>query len=111
MIADYFLVRKRTLEVDDLYRRGGIYEYRNGVNPCALVSLVLGIAVALLGLAIPPLRWLYDYAWFVGFAVSALTYLALMRGATDLLPTPSRQASGGQDTPGVQPTHGGHVGD
>ena len=91
MIADYFLVRKRHLIVDDLYRRGGEYEYSNGVNPRALVSLVLGVVVALLGLVIPPLRWLYDYAWFVGFAVSGLTYVVLMRGvaaATPVLPTP-----------------------
>jgi NCS1 family nucleobase:cation symporter-1 len=81
MIADYFLLRKRTLAIDDLYRRGGIYEYRRGVNPRAVASLILGIAIALLGLAIPSLRWLYDYAWFVGFAVSALAYLTLMRGA------------------------------
>jgi nucleobase:cation symporter-1, NCS1 family len=50
------------------------------VNPRAIFSLLLGIVIALLGLAIPPLRWLYDYAWFVGFAVSALAYLLLMRG-------------------------------
>ena len=79
MIADYFVVRRRTLHVDDLYRRGGRYEYRNGVNPAALISLGLGIAAALLGLAVPPLRWLYDYAWFGGFAVSGAVYLALMR--------------------------------
>ena len=35
--------------------------------------------VALVGLAIPELRWLYDYAWFVDFAVSAGFYVALMR--------------------------------
>ena len=27
MIADYFIVRRRELVVDDLYRRNGIYEY------------------------------------------------------------------------------------
>ena len=79
MIADYFIVRKRVLNVEDLYRRGGEYEYRNGVNPRALVSLGLGVAVALLGLAVPPLRWLYDYAWFVGFFVSAMTYVLITR--------------------------------
>jgi NCS1 family nucleobase:cation symporter-1 len=81
MIADYFIVRGRFLNVDDLYRRGGEYEYSKGVNPRALMSLSLGIAVALLGIAIPALRWLYDYAWFVGFAVSAGSYVALMSGA------------------------------
>jgi NCS1 family nucleobase:cation symporter-1 len=70
MIADYFVLRRRVLHVDDLYRRGGRYEYRNGVNPAALVSLALGIAAALLA---------HDYAWFVGFAVSGASYLVLMR--------------------------------
>src|SRR5207244_12758678 len=32
MIADYFLLRSGILAVDDLYRRGGVYEYRRGVN-------------------------------------------------------------------------------
>ena len=80
MIADYFLVRGRSLNLDDLYRRGGEYEYSKGVNPRALVSLLIGIVVALLGLAVPALRWLYDYAWFVGFAVSAGSYVLLMSG-------------------------------
>jgi nucleobase:cation symporter-1, NCS1 family len=79
MIADYFIVRGKTLDVDDLYRRGGQYEYRNGMNSRAVLSLAIGVAVALLGLAVPPLRWLYDYAWFVGFAVSAGVYTVAMR--------------------------------
>ncbi len=78
MIADYFLVRGRTLNVEDLYRRAGEYEYSEGYNPRALVSLALGVAAALLGLVVPSVRVLYDYAWFVGFAVSATSYAALM---------------------------------
>jgi len=93
MIADYFVVRKRTLQVDALYERGGTYEYRGGFNYRALFSLALGIVVALCGLLFPPLRWLYDYAWFVGFAVSALAYCLLMRSepACDL-PTETTEA-------------------
>jgi NCS1 family nucleobase:cation symporter-1 len=79
MIADYFLVRGKSLNVDDLYRRGGEYEYAGGFNPFAILSLVLGVAAALLGLAVHSLRFLYDYAWFVGFAVSAASYATLMR--------------------------------
>src|SRR4051812_26527614 len=30
MIIDYFLIRKTNLDVSSLYRRNGIYEYRNG---------------------------------------------------------------------------------
>ena len=79
MIADYFVMRRRTLDVDGLYRRHGVYEYANGVNYRALVALGAGIFVALIGLAVHSLRWLYDYAWFVGFAVAALLYLAVSK--------------------------------
>ena len=81
MIADYFIVRRSRLVVDDLYRRGGAYEYSNGVNGRAVAALALGILVALLGLIAPPLRVLYDYAWFVGFGVSGAVYVLLMQRA------------------------------
>jgi NCS1 family nucleobase:cation symporter-1 len=80
MIADYFIVRKRVLRVGDLYSRGGAYEYGNGVNSRAVVSLAAGIFVALIGVVAPGLGWLYSYAWFVGFAVSGVVYVLLMRG-------------------------------
>ena len=79
MIADYFIVRRENLVVDDLYRRGGEYEYSNGFNYKAIVALVCGVAIALIGLAVPDLRWLYDYAWFVGFFTAGAVYTALMR--------------------------------
>ena len=41
----------------------------------------MGIAVALLGLVVPALRLLYDYAWFVGFGVSGAVYVLLMQRA------------------------------
>jgi NCS1 family nucleobase:cation symporter-1 len=79
MICDYYLVRRRHLVVEDLYRRVGAYEYRNGFNLRAIVALVVGVAVALVGLAVPGLRLLYDYAWFVGFFISGGLYFLLMQ--------------------------------
>jgi NCS1 family nucleobase:cation symporter-1 len=81
MIADYFIVRQRELNVADLYRRNGAYEYDRGVNYRALAALALGIIIALLGLVLAPLRWLYDYAWFVGFLVAGASYVILMQRA------------------------------
>ena len=78
IIVDYFLVRGRELELEDLYLRGGAYEYARGFNPRALLALAAGIGVALAGLVVPPLRWLYDYAWFVGFFTAAALYAAIM---------------------------------
>jgi NCS1 family nucleobase:cation symporter-1 len=66
-----------------LYVRGGAYEYKNGINARAMWSLACGIFVALIGLVVPSLRWLYSYAWFVGFAVSASVYIVFMKGRVD----------------------------
>lgn len=79
MICDYYVVRRRRLVVEDLYRHRGVYEYWHGFNPRAIVTLATGVAIALIGLAVPAVRWLYDYAWFVGFIVSGALYFVLMR--------------------------------
>ena len=78
MVVDYFLIRGTLLDTVSLYRRGGPYEYTRGVNPRAIVALVAGVVVALIGLAVPVLRFLYDYAWFVGFFVAGASYYVLM---------------------------------
>jgi NCS1 family nucleobase:cation symporter-1 len=83
MICDYYLVRGRKLEVEDLYRRNGAYEYNSGFHVQALVALAAGVLVGFMGLVVPSLRWLYDYAWFVGFFVSGTLYFALMHLGTE----------------------------
>ncbi|SEW35043.1 nucleobase:cation symporter-1, NCS1 family [Chitinophaga sp. YR573] len=85
MIADYYLVRKQELEVDELYKPGGIYSFTNGFNRYALITLLLGILpnipgfLKTIGLISPDAvpQWLsgiYSYAWFVGFFVSGISY-------------------------------------
>jgi NCS1 family nucleobase:cation symporter-1 len=78
LICDYFIVRKKILLVEDLYQRGGLYEYQRGFHWQAVAALVAGAGVAFVGLVVPPLRVLYNYAWFVGFLVSFFGYFALM---------------------------------
>lgn len=77
MIADYYVVRKRIIVTGDLFERGGIYEFSRGFNWRAIVALIAGIALALIGLVVPALHGLYQYAWFVGFGVSFFVYLLL----------------------------------
>ncbi|HEX7961372.1 MAG TPA: NCS1 family nucleobase:cation symporter-1 [Terriglobales bacterium] len=78
MICDYFVIRRKRLVVNDLYLRGGEYEYSGGFNWRAILALCIGSAIALMGLVIPPVRFLYDYSWFVGFVVAFTSYYALM---------------------------------
>ena len=65
-------MRRARLSLPDLYDSGGIY---GRWNARALVALAAGVAVALVGLVVPALRPLYDYAWFVGFAVAFVVYV------------------------------------
>jgi nucleobase:cation symporter-1, NCS1 family len=76
-IADYWLVRKGRLSLPDLYSSEGLY---GRWNLKALLALAAGVVVALVGLVVPPLRILYDYAWFAGFFVAFGVYALAMRG-------------------------------
>jgi NCS1 family nucleobase:cation symporter-1 len=79
LIADYWVVRRTELDLESLYVHDGAYRYQAGWNPKAAIATLLGCAFAWGGLVWPPLKPLYDYAWFVGFGVAFLAYVALMR--------------------------------
>jgi NCS1 family nucleobase:cation symporter-1 len=87
LIADYFVCRRCKLNVTALYQADGEYRFTNGVSIIALISLAIGalpslpgflVNVKLLGAdGVPPLlAHLYNYAWFIGFAVAFVVYLA-----------------------------------
>src|SRR5687768_13838236 len=90
MIADYFFIRRKGLVTNDLYSTTGIYTYSKGFNYIALLALLLGILPNVPGFLVTiklispnsvPV-WisnLYHYAWFVGFFVSGILYILLMR--------------------------------
>jgi NCS1 family nucleobase:cation symporter-1 len=75
LIADYWIVRKKTLDLKALYLKDAVY---GGWNQAAVVATVAGCFLAWGGLVIPFLRPLYDYAWFVGFFAAGWLYIALM---------------------------------
>src|SRR6185295_13632975 len=84
LIADYWLVRHQQLTLGDLYRRQGDYTYAGGWNVRAVAATLLGCLLAWSGPISHKLGWsakildnLYSYAWFVGFGVAAIVYLAL----------------------------------
>ena len=77
LIADYWIVRRQQLALEDLYVSGGRY---GAWNAAGIIATLVGCAAAWGGLLYHPMRPLYDYAWFVGFAVAAIVYLALGSG-------------------------------
>jgi NCS1 family nucleobase:cation symporter-1 len=79
LIADYWMVRRTHLELEDLYLPDGAYRYTGGWHQPGVVATLAGCAAAWGGLAIPAMRPLFDYAWFVGLAVSFTLYAALAK--------------------------------
>ena len=93
LIVDYYFIRRQNLVVADLYKVKGMYSYKNGFNYAAIIALILGILPNLPGFllqikvisstAFPEwISHLYNYAWFVGFFVSGIVYILLMRYKT-----------------------------
>ena len=96
MVCDYFLIRGTELDVNSLYHHEGCYYYSKGVNPRAIVALVAGVGIALLGLVLPPIHFLYDYAWFVGFFMAGAVYLILMKVAPAPMSAEALSPAGGE---------------
>jgi NCS1 family nucleobase:cation symporter-1 len=78
-IADYWLVRAKRLDLEDLYTPGGRYDYAGGWNVRAIGALVIGWIPPLIGLAVPPLGFLWSGGWFFSIIVAGLAYTVLMR--------------------------------
>jgi NCS1 family nucleobase:cation symporter-1 len=80
LICDYWIIRRKQLNLADLYRRDGVYAYKTlGTNWAAIGATAAGCAVAWIGLLVPALHVLYDAAWFTGSGTSAAVYLLAMR--------------------------------
>lgn len=80
MIADYFFIRKKNMQLAELYKEDGIYSYnKSGFNRAAMIALFVGVFSALIGYWIPSLNFLYSLSWFTGFFISFVLYLILMK--------------------------------
>jgi NCS1 family nucleobase:cation symporter-1 len=103
MIADYYFIRKQKLDVNDLYNNNGQYSFGKGYNNKAILALLLGILPNVPGFLVTVKAiaadtvpgWisnLYNYAWFVGFFISGILYILLMRSYKSL-PEPLKETS------------------
>jgi NCS1 family nucleobase:cation symporter-1 len=87
LIADYFVWRKRKLNLFALYQENGEYRFTKGYSVAALLALVLAVLPNLPGFLVtvgavsvgsvaPLFISLYKYAWFVGFLIAFVIHLA-----------------------------------
>ena len=90
LIADYFVIRRCKLDPDDLYRTDGIYRYHSGFSYSGIGALILAVLPNLPGFLVQ-VKWLdgalvpdfleglYQQAWFVGFGLAFVLYLAFRK--------------------------------
>lgn len=86
LVCDYFVIRRRELNLAALYDAKGEYAYLGGYNVRALLALAVAVAPNVpgflinIGLKEPNAFWtgIYHYAWFIGFLIAFVLYYALM---------------------------------
>jgi len=84
LIADYYLVKKQRVVVDDLFTMSeqGSYWYRKGYNPNAVIATVVGALVAVFPVlfnSLPGMATTAQYSWFIGCGLGFVVYYLLSR--------------------------------
>ncbi len=70
MVADYYILRRRRLNVPELYREDGQYRYAGGFNIAGLLSWAVAGGIA---------AWWSQYGFVIGFPLGFLLYLRLAK--------------------------------
>ena len=70
MIADYYLLRKRKLNIKDFYVEGGEYTFHKNWNPLAFVAYIIG---TIAGLCNP------DWGFLTAMFFGCVSYYLIMR--------------------------------
>ncbi|WP_036319505.1 NCS1 family nucleobase:cation symporter-1 [Microbacterium indicum] len=80
LVADYYIVQKRTLVVPDLYSMDprGRYWYRGGWNVRAVVAVLVAAVFSVSAVWIPALAFLSGFAWIIGALLGGALYVTAM---------------------------------
>lgn len=76
LIADFYLVRKQQISVDDLYTMDpkGAYWYSKGYNPKAIIAFIPSSIIPVMCVLIPALNSLANFSWFIGMGCGLAIY-------------------------------------
>jgi NCS1 family nucleobase:cation symporter-1 len=82
LIADFYLVRRQQVAVDDLFTMSPTarYWYSRGYNPAALIATAVGAVIAMvpvLWTGGPGMKDAAQYSWFIGMGLGFVTYRLL----------------------------------
>lgn len=83
LLADFYLVNKQKVLVDDLFsdQSTAAYYYQKGINKKAMISLMASVSIGLLFVLIPSLQFLAPFNWFIGVMLGSSFYYSLSRAS------------------------------
>jgi NCS1 family nucleobase:cation symporter-1 len=79
MIVDYFIIKKQTINLIDIYRVGGLYP---NVNWPGVFAFIIPVALTTFALITDTYLWIYKYGWFVGSFLGGAFYYGLSKKIT-----------------------------
>ena len=85
MIAHYYFVAKRKIDLDALYMDMDKQDRSNpyqGVNVPAYIATIAALVISLSGQIIPALSFISGISWFVGFFAAFAIYLVIRKFST-----------------------------
>jgi len=87
-VADYWIVRKRNMNVLELYNpdESGMYNYSKGFNMAAVITFIVASVVMLVIILGPGTDSLaFSINWFIGMAIALVLYPIMMRGHKSII--------------------------
>ena len=81
MIADYYLIKSKTISNKDIYSTevGSIYYFSNGWHIKGCYSIFIGFIFSASTIWNPNLMFLQSFAWIIGAFISLITYYLLAK--------------------------------
>lgn len=79
VIADFWILRKTVVSVEDLYKVDGIYKYKRGFNINAIIVMVVAMILSFAGNFVPALKFLSGYGWLIGILIGFFGYYVAMK--------------------------------
>ncbi|MBU9698663.1 NCS1 family transporter [Rhodobacteraceae bacterium HSP-20] len=86
MVADYYVIRGRKVNVPELFNPQGQYRYTGGVNIAGMLAWIVAGGIA---------AWWSQYAFVIGFPAGFVVYLVLMKAV--VLPKHPQAELAGRD--------------
>lgn len=80
LVADYYIIQRRSMTVADLYSMNpeGRYHYQSGWNIRAIIAIAVAAVFSISAVWVPFLSGLSGFAWVIGALLGAILYTAVM---------------------------------